>query len=92
MHVKNTQGPYGLTALFYQRFWHSLKEDLVGLVRDFFRTRSFDKRINETNIFLILKTEKPQRMTEFRPISLCNVSYKFISKILCLRLKNIYFG
>ena len=38
---------------------------------------------------MIPKTERPTRMTKLRPISLCNVGYKFISKVLSQRL-NIY--
>ncbi|XP_019085420.1 PREDICTED: uncharacterized protein LOC109126369 [Camelina sativa] len=87
MHPEKTPGPDGMTALFFQRFWYSLKGDLVALIREFFRTGGFDPRLNETNICLIPKVDRSQRMAEFRPINLCNVSYKIISKVLCFRLK-----
>ena len=46
-------------------------------------------KINKTNISLIPKTNHPTRMTEFRPINLCNVTYKLISKVLANILKFI---
>ena len=33
--------------------------------------------------------EGPNRMTELRPIYMCNVRYKIISKILCQRIKTV---
>ena len=43
--------------------------------------------LNKTNISLIPKINNPKRMTNFHPISLCNVVYKLISKILANHLK-----
>ncbi|XP_056860054.1 uncharacterized protein LOC108829850 [Raphanus sativus] len=82
-------GPDGMTSRLYQRFWREMRHDIISLVRDFFATGNFDPLLNQTNICLIPKKKKPREMTEFRPISLCNVSYKIISKLLCKRLKRI---
>lgn len=43
--------------------------------------------INETLIVLIPKVEKPDRISDLRPISLCNVVVKVMTKVLANRLK-----
>ena len=69
-----------------------MKDDLTHMVNKFLFEGTVAAGLNDTNICLIPKTTKPNEMTQFRPISLCNVSYKIISKVLCQRLKRVLPG
>lgn len=69
-------------------------KDLVGqdvsqLVVNFMQHRESLESINYTFITLILKFKQSVKVTNFRSISLCNVVYKIIVKVLANRLKQI---
>ena len=45
--------------------------------------------MNHTYIALVPKIEKPKKVSDFRPISLCNVIYRIMVKTIANRLKTI---
>lgn len=80
-------GPDGLPARFFQRNWSTLKEGVLPAVKDFFHTGVMPEGVNSTSIVLVPKISNPTKISDYRPISLCNVIYKVISKCLGNRLR-----
>ena len=63
--------------------------DVCSAVLDCLQNCKIPTDINRTHIFLIQKIKSPERITEYRPISLFTVIYKLVSKVLANRLKSI---
>lgn len=54
-----------------------------------FKDKEFDPKLCAAHLCLIAKVPNPSVISNFRPISLCNVIYKLITKCITLRLKDL---
>jgi hypothetical protein len=68
---------------------HIIGDDLMDEVVLAVNSRVIPEGWNNTTIVLIPKVANPELITQFRPISFCNVIYKVIAKLLASRLKNL---
>ena len=80
-------GPDGFQAFFFKEYWEIIGLDVWKMVKQAFSGVTLDPRMLETLLVLIPKVESPVSMKDFRPISLCNVVYKIITKVLVNRLR-----
>ena len=79
--------PDGMPPLFYQTYWTDVGMDITQAMLSSLNSGSILKSINHAFITLIPKVQNSEKVTDSRPISLCNVIYKIISKVLANRLK-----
>jgi hypothetical protein len=89
MNPSKAPGPDGMSALFFQKYWHVIGTDITNAVLDCISSRKLLKSVNYTHIALIPVVANLESMGQFRPISLCNVLYKLVSKVLVNRLKQV---
>lgn len=89
MNPLGSPGPNGFSTVFYQTHWDIVGGDVTRAILEVLNKSCDISSINETFIVLIPKIKKPQIVSKYRTISLCNVIYKVVSKVLANRLKLI---
>ena len=77
----------GWPVEFFLHFFYLLGRDLLKAVDCSRMSGRITPSLNSTFLALIPKKDKPISFADFRPISLCNLVYKLISKIIVVRLK-----
>ncbi|XP_074277325.1 uncharacterized protein LOC141600966 [Silene latifolia] len=82
-------GPDGIPACFYQKCWSLVKHDFTTGVLSILNSGRVLKELNRTFIALIPKTEAPEDVSDYRPISLCNVLMRVVTKCIANRLGKV---
>ena len=91
MELDKALGPNGFSFHFYRASWNIIKSYLIRMVSAFHKKAKVGGNTNSTFLALIPKEANPSSFDRFRPISLCNASYKLLSKLLSNRF-NILLG
>ncbi|CAN0846299.1 Transposon TX1 uncharacterized 149 kDa protein [Linum grandiflorum] len=89
MHPDKAPGPYGFNPGFYQKFWPLVGAQVTACRRTWLERGELPDYIQETTIVLLPKCNNPEIMKDWRPISLCNVLYRLVAKVLANRLRKV---
>ena len=81
--------PDGMPLLFYQSYWSLLGDDIVQATLEYLNLGSLPPSLGHSFITLIPKVKSPKYISEYRLISLSNVLYRILAKVLANRLKKI---
>jgi hypothetical protein len=87
-HIK-APGPDGFPVEFYQTCWDTIKGDLLELFGYLHAGQLELFHINFGEIILLPKVNEADRIQQYRPICLLNVSFNFFTKVATIRLNAV---
>lgn len=70
-------------------FWNIVKHEFIYEALGFLNHGQLNSNVNLANIVLIPKVDGASRMQDFRPISLCTILARTISKATTFRLQAV---
>ena len=79
----------GFDTFFYQYNQKVIGESIIRFIQSIFDGISLVVSVNSTLVILIPKVDQPKSLNNFQQISLFNVSYKLITKLVASRLRNL---
>eukprot|EP00253_Pinus_taeda_P004501 PITA_04501 len=79
--------PDGFNVDFFKDCWNIVKQHILNVVEDSRLNKTILKVLNTSFISLIPKQDNAQTQKRYRPIALCNVVYKIISKVVANKLR-----
>lgn len=77
----------GFLVIFYKEYWEIVGGNLVKAVISFFESGRMLREVNNSFVVLIPKNQSPVAFNHFRPISLSNVVYKIISRLIVVIIR-----
>ena len=80
MALLKASGLDGMTPIFYQNYWSLVGNDVTKTILSYLNSTTIPHPLNHTFITLIPKIKNLMAVTNFRPISLCNVLPSVITK------------
>jgi hypothetical protein len=89
MEHNKAPGPDGFSAEFYQIFWETIKTDLLQMFSVLHAGQLELFRLNFGEVILLPKVNETERIQQYRPICLLNVSFKIFTKVATLRLNSV---
>ena len=82
-------GPDGFPIAFWSFSWDFVKDEIIGLFKEFHDNSRFVKNLYTTFLVLIPKKQTVEDLKDLRPISLVGGLYKILSKVLANRIKGV---
>ena len=82
MHPHKAPSTDGMNPFFFQKFLDAIGDDVFVVALAIVNGHPIPPKLNHTYVALIPKKPKPEHISDFYPINLCNIVYKLVTEVI----------